>query len=334
MGKNYYTILGLKTDATTLEIKKAFRQLAFQFHPDKNAENPKAAEEQFIEIQEAYQTLGDEGKRKIYDLKFLANSSRLFSNAPANLKYYFYMTCDEGTVKLNDEFTLKFVYSGEGRVFRKPSLAYFHVTGAPFVSFRNILIEGVEVKETSLSYILSPLIEGSLEIEPATIKIENKTYATTSLKINVTGNSCFFSKNKTADGKPFKFVMNVESAGGDGQRRTIKNTNHYLLIPRSNYAGVYHRIGSMLKLVFFLWGFIIGWIIHFNPLITGLCGLVFGGFFANLLYLFAGVKPKFYFTTTYPQVKKYLADGYRIGFETGSAFLNSKFVYYFTTLLS
>lgn len=334
MGKNYYTILGLKTDATTLEIKKAFRKLAFQFHPDKNTENKKAAEEQFIEIQEAYETLGDEGKRKIYDLKLLATSSRVLSTAQTNVQHYFYMTCDERSVKLNDEFTLKFVYSGEGRIFRKPSLGHFHITGAPFVSFRNVLIEGAEVKETSLSYIISALTEGTLEIEPATIKIENKTYATQSLKINVTANNCFFSKNKKADGKPFKFVMNFESSGGNGEIRTVKNTNHYLLIPRSNYAHVYHRIGSMLKLIFFLWGFIIGWIIHFNPLITGSGGLAFGGFFANLLYLIAGVKPKFYFVTTYPQVKKYLADGYRIGFETGSSFLNSKFVYYFTTLLS
>ena len=59
-------MLGVRNDATAEEIKHAFRKLASQLHPDKNP-GDKAAETRFKEINEAYQTLGDEDKRKVYD---------------------------------------------------------------------------------------------------------------------------------------------------------------------------------------------------------------------------------------------------------------------------
>jgi len=64
--KDYYEVLGIKKDATASEIKKAYRNLAKEFHPDKNPDN-KAAEDLFKEIQEAYETLSDDKKRSNYD---------------------------------------------------------------------------------------------------------------------------------------------------------------------------------------------------------------------------------------------------------------------------
>ncbi|MCX8090085.1 MAG: DnaJ domain-containing protein [Verrucomicrobiae bacterium] len=64
--KDYYAILGVPRDATDEEIKKAFRKLARQYHPDV-ARDKKAAEEKFKEINEAYEVLGDPVKRKRYD---------------------------------------------------------------------------------------------------------------------------------------------------------------------------------------------------------------------------------------------------------------------------
>jgi chaperone protein DnaJ len=64
--KDYYEILGLTKGASDEDIKKAFRKLAIQYHPDKNKGN-KEAEEKFKEINEAYQVLSDPEKKAQYD---------------------------------------------------------------------------------------------------------------------------------------------------------------------------------------------------------------------------------------------------------------------------
>jgi len=59
--------LGVKTDASESEIKKAFYKLAQKWHPDKNPDNKTEAEEKFKEINEAYEVLSDKSKRETYD---------------------------------------------------------------------------------------------------------------------------------------------------------------------------------------------------------------------------------------------------------------------------
>src|SRR5262249_58724171 len=63
--RDYYDVLEVARDATDAEIKKAFRRLAVQFHPDKNRD--RAAEEKFKEANEAYAVLSDPDKRAAYD---------------------------------------------------------------------------------------------------------------------------------------------------------------------------------------------------------------------------------------------------------------------------
>ncbi len=64
--KNYYETLGIPENAGEEEIKKAYRKLAFKYHPDKNPGNEKEAEEKFKDINEAYAVLSDLAKRHEY----------------------------------------------------------------------------------------------------------------------------------------------------------------------------------------------------------------------------------------------------------------------------
>src|SRR5688572_6088801 len=64
--RDYYEILELQRNAVATEIKKAYRRLAMDHHPDRNP-GDKAAEERFKELAEAYEVLSNDEKRQLYD---------------------------------------------------------------------------------------------------------------------------------------------------------------------------------------------------------------------------------------------------------------------------
>jgi len=67
MAKDYYQILGVPHSASQNDIKKAYRKLAMQYHPDRNPGKEQWANDKFKEINEAFSVLGDPAKRKHYD---------------------------------------------------------------------------------------------------------------------------------------------------------------------------------------------------------------------------------------------------------------------------
>src|SRR3712207_8857004 len=76
--RDYYEVLGVGRSASEDEIRKAYRRLALQFHPDRN-KDPGAAE-QFKEVKEAYEILSDGEKRSLYDRFGHAATERGFTN--------------------------------------------------------------------------------------------------------------------------------------------------------------------------------------------------------------------------------------------------------------
>lgn len=62
--KDYYEVLGVNKNATDEELKKAYRKLAKQYHPDANPDNKEEAEKKFKEVNEAYETLSNPQKER------------------------------------------------------------------------------------------------------------------------------------------------------------------------------------------------------------------------------------------------------------------------------
>ncbi|MFC6269013.1 J domain-containing protein [Frigoriflavimonas asaccharolytica] len=101
--KDYYYFLGVERDASSEDIKKAFRKLSLKYHPDKN-ENDDFFALRFREVKEAYEILGKEDSRTFYD----ANSSRsersYRNNLPATIKNF---TSNKVRAQMGEEIILK-----------------------------------------------------------------------------------------------------------------------------------------------------------------------------------------------------------------------------------
>ena len=71
---DYYKILGVTKDSNQIQIRKAFRKLALQYHPDKN-KNSEESKQKFMEIVKAYEILSDEKSRERYDSNTISDKN-------------------------------------------------------------------------------------------------------------------------------------------------------------------------------------------------------------------------------------------------------------------
>ena len=87
--EDLYKVLGVAKNASQDEIKKAYRNLAFKYHPDRN-QGSQEAEEKLKEINAAYSVLGDADKRRQYDLNGFTDSSSYQQRSYANSQGQYY----------------------------------------------------------------------------------------------------------------------------------------------------------------------------------------------------------------------------------------------------
>lgn len=118
MSENYYKILGIDENATESEIKKAYRSLSLKYHPDRTKNDPEKSR-LYQKMNEAFEVLGDESRRKEYDMMRNNPFMKMSSNGPMNMD-----------IPLNDIFSQFFGGMPGGMPFVPPG-AKIHVFHGP-----------------------------------------------------------------------------------------------------------------------------------------------------------------------------------------------------------
>jgi len=100
--KDYYYFLGIPQNASAEDIKKAYRKLSLKYHPDKN-DNDEFFSDRFREIKEAYETLMDDGRRKLYDQNLSSQQRNVKSILPPKIKSF---SASKIRAKVGEEITI------------------------------------------------------------------------------------------------------------------------------------------------------------------------------------------------------------------------------------
>jgi len=190
--KDYYQILGIKRNATQDEVKKAYRKLARQYHPDISKES--GAEAKFKEIGEAYEVLKDPEKRKAYDQLGRYQPGQEFRPPPdweesfgPGTRYYEFSGGDLGGFS---DFFFGLFGSGMGRqASARPSRAHFSINGQDFET--NIQIDLEEAYRGTMRTMQMEVPEitpdGDLKRTPKNITVRIPKGATDGQRLRVKG---------------------------------------------------------------------------------------------------------------------------------------------------
>jgi curved DNA-binding protein len=206
--KDYYQVLGVKRGASDKEIKRAYRKLAVEFHPDKNPGDDKA-EERFKEINEAYEVLGDSDKRSKYDQ--LGSSYRAWERAGRQQGGFDWSQWTSGAPgSVNVEFSDLGDMLGGG--FSDFFNTVFGMGGRRTAQRR---VRGRDV-EIPIAISLAEAYSGTHRVqnrEGSRIEIDIPPGAKTGTRIRVSG------KGEAGAGEPGDLYLRVNVAGEPGIRR-------------------------------------------------------------------------------------------------------------------
>jgi hypothetical protein len=314
---DFYQVLGVSRDVDAVGIKSAFRKLAKLYHPDKNTADP-GASEKFRKITEAYQVLMDPLQRESYD--FQANGDAFAEETAA----YLHVTINHSKVRLNEEVELTYSYAGEGRFFQRSEMVGWVITSGPLVDHRIVEFEGRPVKETVLNYTVCPVKTGILEIPPAKIKIQRQQFSTVTEFIEVTDNACYFKKEALAGSRPVVINLHKERVTSSSiYRKTIVHRRR-ILIPRSDIAWWYHRVGKIIKVSWIVC--VTAWTLAhgFGVLLGILAGAFAGGIICHIMYRLVKMRSIFYNAAYHPLVNEYLRQGYEFGKEPSYSLIGKR----------
>jgi hypothetical protein len=294
--KYYYRVLGVSSDATLRDIKAAYRRHALKLHPDINP-GDKSAEEQFLLVQEAYAVLSDPEERRKYDSS-LYDAEDFRRRQQPSIPHYFHVSVSQNVLRVNSEFYLTYRYIGSGRNFVRPPLKEFFLASKPLVSFRKVNAGGTIVRETAITFVLYPLFKGEHTIAPATIRLDDVPFTSTSLSVEVTDNICYYNPKELADGNPYRIRLRGEF------------TEQTVVIARSKRTAALHAAGAVLKIAGAATGLSFG-IYSDKFIFLGMAlGSILGGLACLALYSVTGIRPKHYHALRHPQVEHYFDKGY------------------------
>ena len=163
METDYYKVLGVKKDATGVEIKKAYRKLAMKYHPDRNKGN-KQAEEKFKQISEAYAVLSDKEKRKQYDMFGASGFRQRYSREDIFKDFNF------------SDILKEFGFGGHlfsGKRGERAHTFSFDFRGGPFGAYQDM--QQRQIKGADLVYTISVTLEELLTGATKTIALQDES---------------------------------------------------------------------------------------------------------------------------------------------------------------
>jgi DnaJ-class molecular chaperone len=179
---NHYEVLGVSNDAGETEIKKAYRSLSLKYHPDRNSSEEAISKIQ--QINEAYEILGDEGKRQQYDMELSGGGMPGFGGMP-----FSHMNSMNEFNDINNIFNMMF--GGGGGMPGGPNIRVFH-SGGPGINIRTEFHHNFNQRPEPINRQIQITIEQSyqgcvftLDIERVVIENNNRRTENETIQITI-----------------------------------------------------------------------------------------------------------------------------------------------------